>query len=273
MVFVLLLLIVIGSGLGLFVYPAWRQRRVLQQPFPLAWLRLLDAKLSQLRKLAPDERQQLLDRMRLFLAEKHFHGCAGLTVTDTMRVVIAAQACLLLLNRSGGVFPTLRHVLIYPAMFRKEEEERNEDGTVSVVQQTLLGESWGGHGGDGKVVLSWDDVEYDLAHGDDGENVVLHEFAHQLDAENGSDNGAPILRHNDVERWKAVMEQEFNELGRAVARGEETFLDPYAASTPAEFFAVLTETFFEMPQALRLSHPALYRELRQYYCVDPVRWR
>jgi hypothetical protein len=272
MAFFLLFLVVVVSGLALFVYPSWRQRRVLRQPVPPAWLRLIDAKLPRLRKLSADERRQLLDRIRLFLDEKQFHGCAGLEVTDEMRLVIAAQACLLLLNRNGGVFTTLRHVLIYPAMFSKQEDTRNEDGTVSSVHKTMLGESWGGHGGDGKVVLSWDDVEYDLEHVDDGENVVLHEFAHQLDAENGSDNGAPILRNNDVERWKTVMEREFKSLGRAVARGEETFLDPYAATAPAEFFAVLTETFFEMPEALRSWHPSLYRELRQYYCVDPVRW-
>jgi Mlc titration factor MtfA (ptsG expression regulator) len=272
MAFFLLFAIIVVSGLGLFVYPPWRERRVLRRPFPPEWTDILAARLPHLRALAPDERRQLLDRMRLFLDEKQFHGCAGLEVTDEMRVVIAAQACLLLLNRKGGVYPALRHVLIYPAMFSKEGEEWNEDGTVSTVRKQLLGESWG-HGDEGKVLLSWDDIEHDLAHVDDGENVVLHEFAHQLDAENGSDNGMPILRNNDAERWKTVMTREFKALGRAVARGEETFLDPYGASAPAEFFAVLTETFFEMPEELRSWHPSLYRELRQYYRVDPLRWR
>ncbi|MDR2213706.1 MAG: zinc-dependent peptidase [Pseudomonadales bacterium] len=271
--FLLLFSAVVLSGVALFVYPSWHRRRVLRQPVPHTWLRTLDTRLPWLRALTRDERRQLLDRMRLFLDEKQFHGCAGLEVTVEMRVVIAAQACLLLFNREGGVFPTLRHVLLYPAMFSKEQEEHNDDGTVSAVHQQLLGESWAHGGGEGKVLLSWEDVEHDLEHPDDGENVVLHEFAHQLDAENGSDNGAPILRHNDAARWEKVMAREFKALGRAVAHGKHTFLDPYAASAPAEFFAVLTETYFEQAEQLRDWHPELYAELREYYRVDPARWR
>src|SRR5690606_6912375 len=207
-------LIVVLSGLGLFVYPAWRRRRVLKQPFPSHWLRILDTRLPHLRRLSADERKQLLDCMRLFLDQKQFHGCAGLQITDEMRIVIAAQACLLLLNRNTGVYPALRHILLYPAAFSKDAEEWNEDGTVSSVHKELLGESWS----EGKVLLSWDDVEHDLAYVDDGENVVLHEFAHQLDAENGDDNGMPILRHNDPERWRQVMTEEYEALVAAVER-------------------------------------------------------
>ncbi|HWK55596.1 MAG TPA: M90 family metallopeptidase [Hyphomicrobiales bacterium] len=265
----ILLLIVIGSGAALFVYPRWRRRHLLAQPFPADWLALMDARLPRLRRLQPQERRQLLDRMRLFLAGKQFHGCAGLQVTEAMRVIVAAQACLLLLNREGEVYPRLRHVLLYPAMFTRAGEEWNEDGTVSEVHKELLGESWQ----DGKVILSWEDIEYDLENPDDGENVVLHEFAHQLDGADGSENGSPPLQHNDPQRWHAVMSQEFAALERAVADGEETFLDAYAASAPAEFFAVLTETFFELPEDLKHAHPALYRELRQYYQVNPARWQ
>jgi Uncharacterized protein conserved in bacteria len=268
MAYFVLLLIVLLSGVVLFIYPAWRRKRLLQSPFPKEWLHILDSRLPHLRKLAQAERRQLFDYIKLFLAEKRFHGCAGLEVTEEMRVVIAAQACLLLLNRKTGVYPALRHILVYPAMFSKEAEEWNEDGTVSNVHKELLGESWQ----EGKVLLSWEDILYDLDNVDDGENVILHEFAHQLDAENGSDNGTPLLRANDPARWQRVMSREFAALGAAVERGEETFLDPYAASAPAEFFAVLTETFFELPEELRHWHPELYRELRQYYQVDPARW-
>ena len=264
----ILFFIVVLTGLVLFVYPVWRRRRVLKTPFPPAWTQILDQRLPHLKLLSAAERRQLLDYIRLFLSHKRFHGCAGLQVNDEMRVVIAAQACLLLLNRRTEVYPLLHHVLLYPAMFTKETEELNEDGTVSEVQQALLGESWD----EGKVVLSWEDVEHDLMHIQDGENVVLHEFAHQLDAENGGDNGMPILRHNDPVRWQTMMSQEFTRLSAAVERDEETFLDPYAASAPAEFFAVATETFFELPEELKQHHRPLYEELRCYYRINPAQW-
>lgn len=268
----MVLLLLLGAALlaaaVIFWYPQWRRRRVLREPFPQAWRGILEQRVALYPWLAPSERTQLQDLVRLFLAEKQFHGCAGLQVTEEMRVVIAAQACLLLLNRRTGIYPRLAHILLYPGAFLHRGEQLNEDGTVSDVAEERLGESW--H--EGKVILSWDDVLQDLEQPDDGHNVVLHEFAHQLDAESGSENGTPPLRHNKGSEWVAVMTREYEALGKAAARGKETFLDPYAATAPAEFFAVLTETFFELPYELEHFHPGLFAQLLRFYQTDPRRW-
>lgn len=261
-------LIVVAATLLLFVVPGWRRRRLLATPVAPAWEALLTRRVEAFRGLAPDERRQLLELLRLFLADKHFRGCDGLEVTEEMRVCIAAQACLLLLNRRTGIYPNLKHILLYPAPFVRRGEEHNEDGTVSEVSRELLGESWDA----GKVILSWEDVDYDLDHSGDGCNVVFHEFAHQLDGENGSENGTPPLPHSDTGQWAQVMQREYEALGAAAERGDETLLDPYGATAPAEFFAVLTETFFELPDELRHCHPDLFEQLCQYYRVDPARW-
>lgn len=266
-----LLLVVVAcvlAALVIFVLPRWRRRRVLAQPLPVAWRELLEQHVPLFMWLLPQEREQLLDLLRLFLDQKQFHGCAGLDVTDEMRVVIAAQACLLLLNRPTALYPQLQHILVYPGAFVHRGEQLNADGTVSDVEEERLGESW--H--EGKVILSWDDILRDLEDPDDGHNVVLHEFAHQLDAESGSENGTPPLRHNDPAQWVAVMTREYEALGRAAAREQETFLDPYGATAPAEFFAVLTETFFELPFELEHFHPELFAQLLQFYQTDPRRW-
>ena len=183
-----------------------------------------------------------------------------------MRACVAAQACLLLLNRKTGVFPGLQHILVYPAAFVREGEEWHEDGTVSEVSSELLGEFWDA----GKVILSWEGVDRDLDDFGDGFNVVLHEFAHQLDSESGSENGTPPLPAAESAVWASVMTREYEALAAGAERGEDTLLDPYGASAPAEFFAVLTETFFELPDQLREQHPELFDLLRGYYHVDPA---
>jgi len=251
-----------------FLYPGWRQRRLLGRPLAATWLQLVAARQRLFVRLSPAEQQQLLDLIRLFLAEKQFHGCAGLAITEEVRVTIAAHACLLLLNRRTEVFPRLRHILVYPGAFVMRGEYMNEDGIVSEFNEERLGESW--HYG--KVILSWDDVDYAAQHPEDGENVVLHEFAHQLDSESGSEDGVPLLRHNDPQQWAAVMQREYAALCRAVEQGQESVLDPYGAESPVEFFAVATETFFELPDLLDEWHPQLFSELQRYYCVDPRGW-
>lgn len=264
----LALLVVVLATVVIFVLPGWRRRRALATPFPAAWDALLARRLEPYAGLTPGERRQLQDLVRLFLANKRFHGCGGLDVTEEMRLCIAAQACLLLLNRDTRVFPGLQHILVYPGAFVREGEEWHEDGTVSDVSSELLGESWDA----GKVILSWEDVERDLDDFGDGFNVVLHEFAHQLDSETGSDNGTPLLGAVDSAAWGRVMTREYGALAAAAERGEDTLLDPYGASAPAEFFAVITETFFELPDQLKELHPELFALLQHYYRVDPAAW-
>jgi Mlc titration factor MtfA (ptsG expression regulator) len=252
-----------------FLYPAWRKRWLLSRPFPAEWLAILNKRLPFYPRLQSDEQKQLRDLITLFLDDKTFHGCAGLQIDDEMRVVIAAEACLLLLNRKTEIYPRLQHILVYPYAFRAVQDHHNWDGTISVANRDMLGESW--HYG--KVILSWDDVQHGVANFSDGHNVVLHEFSHQLDSENGAPNGAPVLRRNSLQVWANVLSTEFDALTEAAHQQQETVLDPYGATSPAEFFAVATETFFEKPAALEQSHPALYAELSKYYCVNPQHWQ
>jgi len=184
-------------------------------------------------------------------------------------VTIAAQACLLLLNRPTAYFPKLRQVLVYPGAFVVNRPVTDGAGVQQEHRRALSGESWT----QGQVILSWQDTLEGAAVVDDGRNVVLHEFAHQLDSEKGYTNGAPQLGSRQrYESWSRVMSQAYAQLQTAAALGEYTLLNHYGATSEAEFFAVVTETFFEQPAELAAQHPALYAELRGYYCVDPLSW-
>jgi MtfA peptidase len=248
---------------------AWQRARVRRQAFPEPWRRILRQRVPLSRHLPPDLQQQLKKHIQIFLAEKPLIGCAGLVVTDEMRVTIAAQACLLLLNQPAHYFPSLRQVLVYPGAFRVERRQVDDAGIHEAHHEALSGESWA----QGQVVLSWADVKAGARHPDDGYNVVIHEFAHQLDSDKGITNGAPDLRsRHRHQRWAQVMQTAYDELRQQVSQGVETFLDPYAATDPAEFFAVISETFFEQAAELAEHHPALYQELREFYRVDPCNW-
>jgi MtfA peptidase len=186
-----------------------------------------------------------------------------------MRVTIAAQACLLVLNRRSAPFPNLRQVLVYPGAFIVERVRPEPSGVLQEERNALSGESWTR----GQVVLSWEATLNDAAIADDGRNVVIHEFAHQLDQEKGHANGAPWLGARDrYPRWSQVLAQEFALLQQAAYSGQPSLLAYYGATHPAEFFAVASEVFFEQPGAMEHLHPALYRELATLYRVDPARW-
>jgi Mlc titration factor MtfA (ptsG expression regulator) len=247
----------------------WRRRRLWRQPFPAAWRDILRQELPYLRRMPVDLQLQLKRHIQVFVAEKRFVGCDGLVVDDRMRVSIAAQACLLQLNRKPDYFPELRQILVYPEPFVVERQKTDAIGLHHDARQVLAGESWSR----GQVVLSWRDAREGAADATDGRNVVIHEFAHQLDQEYGHANGAPLLRHrDDYARWAAVLGAEFERLQTETARGESTLLDAYGATDPAEFFAVASEVFFEQAAAMAARHPALYGELREFYCVDPLSW-
>lgn len=220
-------------------------------------------------RLPADLQLQLKKHIQLLLAEKPFIGCAGLEVTDEMRVLIAAQAGLLLLNRRNGSFERLRQVLVYPGAFVVQRASADAAGLTSESRRTLSGESWQ----HGQVVLSWNDVLAGAADPSDGHNVVIHEFAHQLDQESGPANGAPWLgRRERYARWAQVLGDEFAALRQRLAQGAPGLIDAYAAEDPAEFFAVVSEHFFEQPAALAAAHPALYAEFARYYRVSPLSW-
>ena len=264
-----MLLIIVTIVAILFVYPDWRDKRILKRPFPAHWQVIVERRLPFLQKLGEAEQKQLQDMIKLFVAKKNFYGCGGLEINDDIRITIAAEACLLLLNRDTGIYPMLKHILVYPSAFKVERQKRNPDGTVSQVDSGLLGESWD----TSKVILSWDDVEQGVENFNDGHNVVLHEFSHQLDSESGSANGAPLLKKNSYQVWAKVLSNEFEALIKASEGHDKTVMDYYGATSPAEFFAVATEAFFEKPQQMSNKHPALYNEFKTYYCVDPLLWQ
>lgn len=244
-----------------------RRRRLLSIPFPPTWDSTLKENLPPYARMAPALRQQLQNAIRIFIAEKSFEGCGGLDLTDEIKVTIAAQACLLLLNRKVACYPRLDSVLVYPSTYvAATVPNLVQQGTDSV----RLGESWT----TGAVVLAWDSVKRGAANFHDGHNVTMHEFAHQLDQDDGTADGAPVLAHRSAySAWARVFSEEFVRLKRKKARGQKSMLDAYGATNPAEFFAVATETFFEKPGQLKSRHPELYEELHDFYKVSPVDWQ
>ncbi len=248
---------------------ARRRQKLRAQPFPAAWRDILRQRVPYVRALPADLQRQLKQHIQVFVAEKAFIGCAGLDITDEMRVTIAAQACLLLLNRPRGYYPGLRQILLYPGSFVVRREHTDGIGVAHHGRQVLSGESWA----QGQVILSWHDAREDAATPDDGQNVVIHEFAHQLDQETGAANGAPVLaRREHYARWSQVLGAEFNQLQARAAHTQASLFSDYGATDPAEFFAVISEVFFEQPQRMATEHPALYRELTQLYRLDPLSW-
>lgn len=254
-----------------WLLPRWRLRRALARPLPKDALDILARNVAQYRGMTPELQRQLQTLVRQFLHQKTFVGCAGLEVTDEMRVTIAGQACLLLLNRHSRVYPGLDTILVYPDVFVAPRKEVDAAGVVHDTPRGLLGESWG----DGRVLLSWEHVRRQGHAAPGAQNVVLHEFAHQLDSESGSNNGAPYLGSLESYRsWSAVLSHAFEALRRDAmfGHGDDIVLDHYGATSPAEFFAVATESFFEQPWALAARHQALFAEFLKYYRVDPRDW-
>ncbi len=273
MVETIIIFLIIGLIVtGILISPVLtkrRRNRLKQRPFPLLWDSTIENNLSIYPRLSPIERRRLQGHVQVFLAEKQFIGCQGLQVTEEMKLTIAAVACLLLLNERGEYFPKLRSILIYPSTYFVHETIATGNYVVEERRVARLGESWVND----QVVVSWEQVQQDTRNWRDGHNVVLHEFAHQLDQEDGKAEGVPILpRKSDYHNWSQVMTKEYQQLCHHVQQGIKTVMDSYGATNPAEFFAVATETFFEKPHQLLNHHPALYELLQRYYQLDPVQW-
>ena len=257
----------------------WKQQRrqkLRSAPFPLAWRQILDARCPFYLRLTAEDQRELHGHIQVFLAEKSFEGCGGLAITDEMRVCIAAQACLLLLHRQTDYYPDLRSVLLYPTTYFVQETRHLGAGVMEEGHFPRLGEAWE----HGAVVLAWDAVCQGTADPEDGHNVVFHEFAHQLDYEDGWANGAPALGHGHpwparksrYAAWARVLSREFDRLRSDAQQGQPPVLDEYGATNPAEFFAVATESFFERPRQMQEKHPDLYNELKSFYFQDPAQW-
>jgi Mlc titration factor MtfA (ptsG expression regulator) len=247
-----------------------KRDRLRAEPFPDEWRRTIERNVPIVRRLPPADVQELFGHVQVFLAEKHFEGAGGLELTDEIRVTIAAQACLLLLHRDTDYYPKLTSIIVYPGTYMVPGEhdigggvwEEGDDPHLGHTQENLSA-----------LVLAWDSTLHGARGIDDGENLVFHEFAHQLDFEGGDANGTPPLESKrQYASWARVLGAEFEALRRASETGAPSVLDDYGAENPAEFFAVATEAFFERPAELRARHAALYAELRAFYRQDPAEW-
>jgi MtfA peptidase len=244
-----------------------RRRRLMENPFPAEWETCISRRVQYSSFLPIEAQDRLRSLIHVFLDEKGFEGCGGLRITDEIRVTVASYACILLLGGQSDMYPKLRTILIYPQSYLAPHSSRGPDGTVSEGIQGRSGESWSF----GNIVLSWQDVLRDSANSHEGRNVVFHEFAHQLDFESGSAEGAPILpRGATYSEWARVLGREYDSLIASLEMGMPSLLDKYGALNPAEFFAVATECFFLKPLELKSQHPELYDQLKLCYRQDPV---
>jgi MtfA peptidase len=247
-----------------------RRQQLKAKPFPAGWRLILIRNVPIFGRLPPPDQIDLLGHIQIFLAEKHFEGCGGLELTDEIRLTIAAQACLLLLHRKTDYYPQLASILVYPSSYTAHEKRHLGANIWEEGDEHRLG-----HTGRrlGSLVLAWDDARRGAANPSDGRNLVLHEFAHQLDFEDYATDGAPALATKaEYQSWARVMSREFAALRSAAETGLPTVLDIYGAENPAEFFAVVTEAFFERPRALRAKHPELYAEFARFFRQDPIQY-
>lgn len=246
-----------------------RRARLRLRPFPPRWLEIIQRRVAIWHRIPHADRLELLRHILIFLDEKRFEGCGGMEITDEVRLTIAAQACILLLHRETDYFPALRSILVYPDEYLAPAAEQHESGIVVEDHEPRAGESWA----EGSLVLSWRDVVEGSADGRSGENVVLHEFAHQIDDEWGLSSADPREQpEGDAQQWATAFREAFARHERDVKRGRSTAIDPYGATDEAEFFAVVTETFFEQPADLRIAEPELYRQWSKFFRQDPITW-
>lgn len=244
-----------------------RRRLVLRaRPFPREWRAILQKNVPYYEKLPAEDCKELEGHIQVLMAEKSFEGCGGLVMTEEIQVTIAAQASILLLHRQPHYYLGLDSILVYPHAFVAKGYQELAPGYRLETEQVHLGESWQ----KGALILSWDEVQAGAADIHDGHNVVLHEFAHQLDTEDGRADGAPILpRRSMYVAWARVLSREFAQLREDKRRGHHSLLNQYGATNAAEFFAVATEFFFEKPRQMLDKQPELYEELKMFYQQDP----
>jgi Mlc titration factor MtfA (ptsG expression regulator) len=252
-----------------------RRQELRRLPFPEPWRNLLLRRFPVYAWLPAADKEELEGHIQVFLAEKNFEGCGGQEITDEIKVLITAQACLLLLHRDTDYYPGLRSILVYPSTYVARTASREEEEIDSRESRARLGESWQ----QGAVVLAWDSTVAGAADPADGGNLVFHEFAHQLDQEDGVADGVPPLsggslrhRRGRYAAWVRILGDEYEQLVATLEEGHAPLLDEYGATNPAEFFAVATEYFFEQPRQLKDRHPELYEQLRQFYQQNPVEY-
>lgn len=243
-----------------------RRKKILARPWPESWDLHLQRNVRLTWEMTEPQMDALRNRVKVFVSEKHWEGCEGLKLTEEIKVTIAAQACLMLLGVNDWYFDNVKSVLIYPKAFHREIG----DGVSEGQSQHRAGEAWQG----GPIILSWRDSLRGGRNEDDGQNVVIHEFAHALDGLDGEMGGSVMFDDAaSTLAWKQVVKEGYAELCRAKEMGRRTILDHYGATNEAEFFAVATETFFEQPRELSREHKELFELLKKYYRIDPIPWQ
>jgi len=253
----------------MFGFKKWRRNRRMNKPFPKEWEHILHQQVPYVQHLPAELQSKLKGLITIFLHEKTFEGCAGLEITDEIRVTIAAQACILMLGIDDLSFfyDDLRSVLVYPEQYVAKVKNRNNSFFVEEGFQQRHGEAWS----HGNVVLAWDEVQQGASDIHDGQNLVFHEFAHQLDYEYGATN--QVEENYDESKylsWARVIGDEYQKFLQSIRLHQQTLIDEYGATNLAEFFAVITECFFEQPQELQKKHPKLYQQLQEFYKQDPA---
>ncbi len=247
-----------------------RRKKILATPFPVEWERYIQKNIPYYQHLDREEKKRLQDLIQIFIAEKSWLGCNGLELTDEIRVMIAAHACLLILALPDDYYRNVESIYVYPStVFPPENPTGFFEVRTSPVHGSMptLGEAH--HRG--PVILVWDVLKKETRHPEHGHNVVYHEFAHKLDMLDGSADGTPLLATpEEYQRWVEVCSKEYLELCNKVENEKPAFLDSYGATDEAEFFAVATEHFFCEPKNMKKNHPQLYRVLQDFYRQDPA---
>lgn len=245
-----------------------RRLWILRKPFPKSWLKVLNNRVPVYRQLPNPEREKLHQRIQIFLDEKIFEGCGGFTISEESKVIIAAHACMLILEETSGYYPSLKSILVYPSDYVAPVYEQDAVGVVTEGWESRSGESWN----PGNIVLSWKDIERDLKNPNDGNNLIYHEFAHQLDYQYGLSSGIEEDGETDSEdEWTLELARCYRSLIKKAHRGRQDVLDLYGATAPAECFAVTTECFMEKPEALQKHYPELYRHMKSFFGFDPIK--
>ncbi|SFL95638.1 M90 family metallopeptidase [Marinobacter zhejiangensis] len=261
-----LIAIVVFAFYWLFIRPRRRLESLARIPVPMDWIEQLRSEMALYRRLPPITRTRLHTHMRVLLEQVDFYGCAGLELTEPMKVLIAAHGALLINQLSPDYYHKLQSILVYPGAYRVNQTQ--QDGPVlHDHDQARLGESWQ----TGKLVLAWDTLVREAADDNSRSNVALHEFAHQLDQVDGASDGAPPLASGEIARhWQDVFSDAWQR--RRQRHGGNSIIDEYGATSPAEFFAVATEAFFLHPGLLAKQEPDLYDCLAGFYRLDPGTW-
>lgn len=276
LVLIILLLIVFGY----FIVPLQttkKRQTIYQSPTNKEWINFLEENVYLYQKIPAKYKEQLHQYIKVFIAEKEFMGKDGIEISEEMKLTIASQACLLLIDHNpnflhpprSNYFPYLKYIYIYPDRIEKKLTQQSSQANL------LLGQSSVGYksGKDGNVLFSWMHVKLESKSSQSDSNVVLHEFSHQLDQEFGNATGTPRLGNlQETLTWQSILKIEYEKLCLSAEKQEPTIIDKYGRTNPVEFFAVATEAFFLKGKLMAIYHPLLYEQLRLYYHLDPALW-